>query len=99
MSEQSMPDHPDALPAAVVDLVAALVEALNIPLPATTDADERLYHRLLERRATTVVIALGTLLKFQSDGIGNDAEWIRTRIAELPVTYAVFVPVQERGAG
>ncbi|MGW6404228.1 hypothetical protein [Streptomyces sp. NPDC055134] len=97
MSEQPM--HPSALPAAVVDVVAAVVEALDIPLPATTDADGRTYHRLLERRVTTVVIALATLLKFQGDGMGNDAEWIRTRIADLPVTYAMFVPVQERGAG
>ncbi|MET7538262.1 hypothetical protein [Streptomyces sp. NPDC005507] len=99
MSEQPLSHHSNPLPADVVDLVTAVVGALDLPLPATTDADERTYHRLLGRRAIAVFIALSTLLKFHSDGVGNDAEWIRTRIAELPVTYEVFVPVQERGAG
>ncbi|MFA3838631.1 hypothetical protein [Streptomyces aureus] len=99
MSEQPTPDHPNALSADVVDLIAAVAEALDIPLPATNDADERTYHRLLERRASTVSIALAALLKLRIAGLGDDAEWIRTRVAELPVTYAVFVPVQERGAG
>ncbi|MFI5986372.1 hypothetical protein ACIBEA_36615 [Streptomyces sp. NPDC051555] len=72
--------------AAHVDLLAAIVEALNLPLPSIADADERLYFRLLERRALAVRIVIEA-----NRAVSRDPRWaadaIRRRTAEEPVTY------------
>jgi hypothetical protein len=81
-----------ALPPAVSDLLAAVVEALTVPLPSTDQADERAYHRLLEQRTTDVRIILGSILDFPDVPIDNDVADLRARIAETPVTYALYEP-------
>ncbi|WP_405942060.1 hypothetical protein [Streptomyces sp. NBC_00207] len=72
--------------AAHADLLDAIVAALDLPLPAIEVADERLYYRLLERRALAVRIVL------ESNRAGSRdprlaADAIRTRTTEEPVTY------------
>lgn len=79
-----------ALPAAVSDLLAAVVEALTVPLPSTDQADERAYHRLLEQRTTDVRIILGSIVDYPDVPIDNDASDLRARIADTPVTYALY---------
>ncbi|UQX00903.1 hypothetical protein [Streptomyces sp. RerS4] len=75
--------------AAHVELLDAIVEALSVPLPSIADADERLYFRLLERRALTVRIIIAANRAVSRDpSLAADA--IRTRTAEDPVDYRLF---------
>ncbi|MGW5394741.1 hypothetical protein [Streptomyces sp. NPDC003952] len=76
--------------AAVADLLRAIVEALDVPLPSVADADERVYHRLLERRTSDVRIVLDVMLRMGGDPWENASD-IRRRTAEEPVTYTPFV--------
>ncbi|WP_327167952.1 hypothetical protein [Streptomyces subrutilus] len=69
-----------------VALLDAIVDALNLPLPSLTDADMRLYLRLLERRALAVRLTLEANLAVTRDP-RLAAAAIRTRTAEEPVTY------------
>ncbi|MGX1504644.1 UNVERIFIED_CONTAM: hypothetical protein RKD43_003269 [Streptomyces graminofaciens] len=75
---------------AVVDLLAAVVAALDLPLPSIDDADERAYHRLLERRTSDVRIALEVKLQYLGDDVSDTTEAIRRRTAEEPITYTRF---------
>ncbi|MGW5776047.1 hypothetical protein [Streptomyces sp. NPDC003863] len=82
---------PDMLPADVADLLTAIVEALDIPLPSIEDADERKHYQLLERRAMDVRIALQSLLRHRSHpDLRDDAAYLRRWTAEYPVTYTPF---------
>ncbi|MFF3647372.1 hypothetical protein ACFYXV_01840 [Streptomyces sp. NPDC002181] len=82
--------------AAHADLLDAIVEALHLPLPSIADEDERLYYRLLERRALAVRIIVATNRAVSRDPrLAADA--IRTRTAEEPVTYAVFEAEKDGG--
>ncbi|MFD3777967.1 hypothetical protein [Streptomyces sp. NPDC058612] len=77
--------------AAHVALLDAIMDALNLPLPSIAETDERLYYRLLERRALTVRITLRANLTVSRDPqLAADA--IRIRTAEEPVTYTPFKP-------
>lgn len=75
-----------AIPAPVADLLAAVVEALDIPLPCFAEADERAHARLLHHRAGRAVIALRGVLD-QGHDVDDSTEWLRARTAEEPVTY------------
>lgn len=67
------------------DLLAAVLEAIDIPHPATT-GDEAVYHAALARRAMHASIALRTTL--EETGVGADprvrAAYLRERLAEAP---------------
>ncbi|MFF1557049.1 hypothetical protein [Streptomyces sp. NPDC058279] len=82
--------------AAHVDLLEAIVAALNLPLPSITEADERLYYRLLERRALAVRIVIES-----NRAVSRDprlaAAAIRTRTAEEPVTYTLWEDKKDGG--
>jgi hypothetical protein len=79
------------LPPPVRDLLAAVLEALDIPHPATTGG-EQAHDRLLNTRAVHAAIALRAVL---DDGPGLGAAWnahyLRERLAEHPVTGYVTV--------
>ncbi|ARE77226.1 hypothetical protein B6R96_27525 [Streptomyces sp. Sge12] len=78
------------------DLLDAIVEALNVPLPSIAQADEQLYYRLLERRALAVrIIVQINRTVTQDPSVAADA--IRTRTAEEPVTYTPFEDVKDGG--
>ncbi|MFE2547698.1 hypothetical protein ACFXGI_03980 [Streptomyces sp. NPDC059355] len=82
--------------AAHADLLDAIVEALNVPLPSIADADERLYYRLLARRALAVRIVIATNRVVSRDPqLAADA--IRVQTAEDPVTYALFKAAKDGG--
>ncbi|MEV6687619.1 hypothetical protein AB0N28_20125 [Streptomyces sp. NPDC051130] len=82
--------------AAHVDLLEAIVAALNLPLPSITEADERLYYRLLERRALAVRIVIES-----NRAVSRDprlaAAAIRTRTTEEPVTYTLWDDKKDGG--
>jgi len=88
---------PGTLPTPVTDLLAAVVEALDIPLPSIDDADERAYTVLLERRATLVRIQLAALLDFPNVDISRDAAELRSYASLAPVTYAVYESTTDGG--
>lgn len=71
----------------VRELLAAVVEALDIPHPATVGDSER-YRQLLEDRAMHAVIALRGVLA--DGGFPLGIEWVtgrlRARLAEHPPT-------------
>lgn len=75
--------------AAHVALLDAIVDALDLPLPSITVADERLYYRLLERRALAVRIVIESNRAVTRDP-RLAAAAIRTRTAEEPVTYTPY---------
>ncbi|MGW6462196.1 hypothetical protein ACWF94_40780 [Streptomyces sp. NPDC055078] len=93
----TQPLSAEVLSGPVADLIAAVVEALDVPLPSIADADERAYHRLLERRVTDVRVTLAVLLKYPETGVGDNAAYIRTRTAAEPVTYTPFEPRPDGG--
>ncbi|MFE4634725.1 hypothetical protein ACFRJ1_15305 [Streptomyces sp. NPDC056773] len=77
-------------------LLEAIVKALNLPLPSIAEADERLYYRLLERRALAVRITLQANRTVSRDPrLAADA--IRIRTAEEPVTYTPYEDVKDGG--
>ncbi|MDX3536971.1 hypothetical protein PV721_21860 [Streptomyces sp. MB09-01] len=75
------------------DLLDAIVEALDLPLPSIEEADERAYYRLLERRALAVRIILQINRTVTRDPCVA-VEAIRTRTAEEPITYTPFEPMK-----
>lgn len=74
------------------DLLTAIFEALDVPLPGLDDADERAYHSLMERRISNVRSSLGPILHDLSGGlVSTDARGIRKGTAGNPVTYTEWV--------
>lgn len=75
----------------VRDLLAAVLEALDIPHPATVGGDE-VYARVLADRATHAAIALRSVLDRKPlMGIEWTAAYLRERLAEHPPTGYVTV--------
>lgn len=90
MSERTM------LPADVAELLSAILAALDIPLPAVEDGNDRKHYRLLGRRTTDVRVALSALLAHpEHPDLRDDAAYIRDCTAEHPVTYTPFFPDRE----
>lgn len=65
-------------------LLAAVLEALDIPQPATT-GDGELHDRILLERVGHAVTALRGALA-DGDEPGWSADYLRTRLAEIPPT-------------
>jgi hypothetical protein len=80
-----------ALPEPVRDLLAAILEAINLPHPATIGGHEA-HDRLLNTRAVHARIALRNLLDDAPDlGAAWQAAYLRERLAEHPVAGYVTV--------
>jgi hypothetical protein len=74
------------IPAPVRELLAAVLEAIDLPYPATVGDSER-YHEVLERRVAHVAIALrGVLHDRPLMDVEWEAEYLRERLAEHPPT-------------
>lgn len=82
---------------AVTDLLAAIVEVLDVPLPGLAETDERAYHRLMERRISAVRATLGALLAYPSPIEGREARSLRRRAELNPVTYTVWKGITDGG--
>ncbi|MFM9796539.1 hypothetical protein [Streptomyces turgidiscabies] len=85
---------PDMLPKPVTDLLAAVTEALKLPIPSTALADGQAYEALLVQRATHVWILLESMLEHPHVAIDKDAADIRAHIEQYPVTYTTFAEQQ-----
>lgn len=70
----------------VVALLRAVHDALDLPLPGLTDADERAYARLLDRRAMEARVALACVLQDEHE-LGGAAATLREMVQLGPVTY------------
>ncbi|MFF9341621.1 hypothetical protein ACF1CG_18000 [Streptomyces sp. NPDC014773] len=90
--------EPDKLPADVAELLTAVVEALDLPIPSIESADERKHYRLLEDRTMHTRVALQSLLRHRDHpDLADDAAYIRRCTAEYPVTYAPFISSRADG--
>lgn len=83
----------DPIPEPVRDLLAAVLEAIDLPHPATTGGSEA-HDRLMAARVVHARIALRTVLL--DDDVINlgpawTAQYLRERLAEHPVTGYVTV--------
>ncbi|WP_416978680.1 hypothetical protein [Streptomyces sp. T028] len=88
--QEATPNPTPGRPDELRELLAAVLEALDIPYAATVDAEDA-YRRTLEERAMHAKIALCSVL----EGHPLDTEWttayLRERLAEHPPTGYVTV--------
>jgi hypothetical protein len=84
MSEQTV--RVDTLPEPVVTLLRAVRDALDIPMPGLTDADERTHAALLQRRCGDALAILDCVVDEGHD-VAGAAETLRRWTAERLVTY------------
>ncbi|MDT3395460.1 hypothetical protein RKE29_02135 [Streptomyces sp. B1866] len=78
------------LPADVRELLAAIRDALRLPLPATAD-DDRVHDELLYIRAWRVRITADAVAGGRD--AAKAADQLRTWTAETPVTYTAATPL------
>jgi hypothetical protein len=80
----------EPLTPAVTELLAAIVEALDVPLPGLDEKAERAQHNLMERRVSDVHATLASMLAYPGPIDGREARSLRQRTALNPVTYTVW---------
>ncbi|MFF9339302.1 hypothetical protein ACF1CG_05955 [Streptomyces sp. NPDC014773] len=84
----------------VTELLTAVMEALDIPLPSNDEDDEDAYHGILDERVAGVRIAVSVLLEGPGLWFLEDtARYIRERTAQHPVTYTPFRFTKTEGEG
>lgn len=86
------------IPAAVMDLLAAVRAALDVPRAILTDADEEARYRLLHERTVSARIALNSVLDRGAD-LAGVIERLAERTADSPVEYTVWVPTDQHAGG
>lgn len=90
-AEQAPTPEVGALPPAIRDLLAAVLEAIDLPHPATTGGSE-VHDRLLAARVVHARIALRSVLDDGPDmGPAWNAKYLRERLAEHPIAGYVTV--------
>lgn len=72
----------------VAELLAAVVDALEVPLPASWEAQEE-FSRLLDRRRTAVHVVLSDIVR-TGQITSYDADAVRKRTELSPVTYEPY---------
>ncbi|MCB5166030.1 hypothetical protein LG634_14440 [Streptomyces bambusae] len=83
-------------PSELRGLLAAVLEALAIPAPATI-GDRETYHQVLADRAMHAQIALENVLH-NGDDPGWSADYLRARLADHPPTgYRAAAPLPKAG--
>lgn len=75
-----------ALPAPVRDLLAAIADSLDLPLPGLTERDEEEAARLMRVRARRIHNAARLILD-EGHTVTRSAEWIREMTVDTPVNY------------
>jgi hypothetical protein len=87
-----------ALPDDIRALLQALYDVLAIPAPDITDADERVYQRIIGQRAAAARIALNGILHHDHDLPGTTS-WLDRHVADTPVTYTAWVALSQGRPG
>ncbi|MFE3326863.1 hypothetical protein [Streptomyces sp. NPDC059176] len=76
------------LPGPGLNLLAAIGEALDVPAPALDRDAEAAYRLLVEDRLRYVRAVIGDVLAGKATlGIAWEADYLRRKTAERPVTY------------
>lgn len=81
------------LSSGILDLLAAIRDAVEVPLPSNELADERAWHQLMYRRLTDLRVSLSVALDAKwVNGLdaAHEAAYIRARTAATPVTYTLW---------
>lgn len=73
-----------ALPPAAVNLLAAVLEAIDLPYPASMGGQEA-HDRILNERVMHAKLALRSVLDDGSLGLDWDAAYLREKLADHPV--------------
>ncbi|GLV72125.1 hypothetical protein ACH4VS_06710 [Streptomyces hygroscopicus] len=92
----SDPNTPKTAPAgtdAVMALLRAVHDALDLPLPGLTDQDEREHYYLLTDRAAAARVVLAGVLD-RGFAFESAAAYLRDRTDGAPVTYT---PWEDKG--
>jgi hypothetical protein len=82
--DRAYPAAPERHPGEYRNLLAAVLEALDIPAPATV-GDGEVYERILLDRVMDARVALEGVLR-RGDDPGWSADYLRARLAEKPAT-------------
>ncbi|WHX19317.1 hypothetical protein QFW82_20785 [Streptomyces malaysiensis subsp. malaysiensis] len=94
MSEAIIPEAGRAETVAVMELLRAVHDALDLPLPDITERDEREHQRLLANRAADARCVLAGVVQ-QDHDMEVAARLLRRWTADEPVTYT---PWEDKGA-
>lgn len=87
-----------ALTPEVRELLQAVLDAVDVPLPAHTDDDVDAHNQLLRARAADVRIQLRSALREPSlFTLAEVAEHLREWTARLPVTYTPWERTAQDG--
>ncbi|HEY3714373.1 MAG TPA: hypothetical protein VGL39_07600 [Jatrophihabitantaceae bacterium] len=79
------------------EMLAAVLDAIDLPHPATI-GDGEIHDQVLKQRAMHAVISARTVLE-RPDGTSWDVAYLRERLAEHPTdSYAHWPPVYPTGA-
>lgn len=81
------------LNADVHDLLAAISDALNLPLPSNDPADERACERLTSLRSARARIVAQSVL--DGSDLPNATDHLRRWTAETPITYTPWTPAEK----
>jgi hypothetical protein len=73
-----------ALPPAVVNLLSAVLEAIDLPYPATMGG-QAAHDRILNERVMHAKLTLRSVLDNSSLGMDWDANYLREKLAQHPV--------------
>ncbi|MFE5295401.1 hypothetical protein [Streptomyces sp. NPDC056632] len=84
----------------VTELLGAIADALDLPVPSIGEGDDHKFQRLLVDRATNVWVAVSVLLQHPDSGALEDTiAYVRRHTADHPVTYTPFEPSGQGGPG
>lgn len=95
------PRRESTLDSAVLDLLAAIRDHTNVPLPGLNQADEHAYQRLMTTRLGELHSSLKVALSEKWVDIFDPAAetaYIRRRTAGSPVTYGLWADTPSGGA-
>ncbi|BBA99257.1 hypothetical protein RVR_5798 [Actinacidiphila reveromycinica] len=88
---KATPTGEATLTSSVHNLLAAIRDALDVPLPGVEDADERRFCWLMDDRRSAIYSTLNAILNSPTPQIHDaDTAYIRRRIEDRPVTYTVW---------
>lgn len=86
----------------VLDLLTAIRDAVDVPLPSLDETDERAWHVLMARRLSDLHTALSVSLSPQwapTTNAADEAAHIRKRTAATPVTYTAWEQAEQADGG
>ncbi|MFM9595733.1 hypothetical protein ACKI1J_24265 [Streptomyces scabiei] len=79
---------PDTVPGPVRELLAAIVETLDLPVPAPEAAAAAVHQGILDDRVQYVRLAIDAILTGTAhEGIEWEAQFLRTQAAKRPPAY------------